>query len=216
MVVGCGRSGTLFMSKVLQILGFDVGHEILGKDGMSSWMHSFGVRQKRVLQNELKEFPKFYIHVTRNPLEVIQSMTVLTHMKRRNALNYFRAICPDETYKYKDYELGVFYWIFWNQMIEKRGAGVDIRVKLEDLSTEKGIKDLCKALKVRFSKLKMSKIKALGKEQHKVPVRHTTQLISQIPALKETLTLEYLNSLNPNLCDQLIAQAKVYGYDLRK
>ena len=37
LVIGCGRSGTLYTATVLQLLGIDVGHELPGRNGMVSW-----------------------------------------------------------------------------------------------------------------------------------------------------------------------------------
>ena len=37
VIIGTGRSGTAYTSKLLRECGIDVGHEALGKDGVSSW-----------------------------------------------------------------------------------------------------------------------------------------------------------------------------------
>jgi hypothetical protein len=37
IIVGCCRSGTGYMSALFTACGYDVGHERLGKHGISSW-----------------------------------------------------------------------------------------------------------------------------------------------------------------------------------
>ena len=76
LITGCGRSGTMYMAKMLQSAGLDVGHEALGQDGVVSsiwavaddWYPSYHQQRKR---------PAFdvVLHQVREPLATIGSLT---------------------------------------------------------------------------------------------------------------------------------------------
>lgn len=69
-VVACPRSGTGYISKVLQSVGLDIGHEVVGRDGTSDW---------RLTVGELNSYDQV-LHQIRHPLDVIPSlMTIMPH-----------------------------------------------------------------------------------------------------------------------------------------
>lgn len=74
-MLGHPRSGTAFMSKLLGLYGFDVGHERMGKDGISSWM--FGVKENQIFTDfslNRKDFGfEHIIMAIRHPLHIISS-----------------------------------------------------------------------------------------------------------------------------------------------
>jgi len=63
IVVGCPRSGTRFISRLLMEHGMDVGHEVWGRDGIASWHLTYE-----------REFPHPVVHQVRDPLAVIASL----------------------------------------------------------------------------------------------------------------------------------------------
>lgn len=65
-IIGCPRSGTMFISKLFQEHGIDVGHEKMGKDGIAWWY----LAVHRNLKGRI-------VHQVRHPLAVIGSMTTL-------------------------------------------------------------------------------------------------------------------------------------------
>ena len=73
VVTGHARSGTKYMSKLLQAYGYDVGHEVVGKDGISSWC--WGAPPGPVPYGQEKGEHKygFLIQVVREPWAVISS-----------------------------------------------------------------------------------------------------------------------------------------------
>lgn len=214
LVVGCGRSGTLFMSKVFEEMGLDVGHERLGKDGISSWFHSFGNRQKRLIQAQMKNDERIYIHIVRNPLKVINSMVKISKLPNRKALQYFKDVCPDETEGIEnEYELGMLYWYFWNKMIEKRGAGVTTRIKVEDVSTEKGLKNICNVVGIIYEDSILENIKKLGTNTHEINDRDKARIEIADPLFEEK-TLEDLFKINFIYAKNIYELAKKYGYEL--
>ena len=75
LILGHPRSGTGFMSKLFQGFGYDIGHEKMGKDGISSWM--FAVEDKQVFGDKSlyrKDFTfDIVIMSMRNPLDIVCS-----------------------------------------------------------------------------------------------------------------------------------------------
>lgn len=76
VVTGCGRSGTTFSSKWLKEAGFDVGHERLGKGGVSSWYLCSGSSKVPLgpSYSDIKDLNLLIIHQVRDPLDAISSM----------------------------------------------------------------------------------------------------------------------------------------------
>ena len=215
MVVGCGRSGTLYMSKVFAAMGLDVKHEKLGKDGISSWFHSFGNRQKMLIQNQMKEDERIYIHLIRNPIAVINSMVRVSQLKRRRALQYFKDLCPDDTEGiYDDYSLAMFYWVFWNRMIEKRGAGVDIRIKVEDVIQRESYQKLCDVIGHKYDFANLLKIRGISDKTHEIKGSDFNNILKEQPDLKYTKNFDDLVNINYGLAKKVMYLSNEYGYNL--
>lgn len=86
IIVGCPRSGTGYASKF-----FNIGHEKLNKNGISSWCLAFkkpliGPDLKSVNDHFKNKNIKIY-HQVRNPLKTISSFTSITE----RSLNYLIA-----------------------------------------------------------------------------------------------------------------------------
>ena len=74
-IVGCGHSGTFYISEVFQNIGIDIRHERLGEDGVAGWNFTHLKRDG---------FPAFGLdadatvfHQTRHPLNVISSLSLV-------------------------------------------------------------------------------------------------------------------------------------------
>lgn len=89
LVLGHPRSGTTFMSELFQRFGYDIGHERMGKDGISSWM--FAVDDYQVFPDltlNRKDYTFDYIIMNlRHPLDIISS-TYYTENVFRKSLAY--------------------------------------------------------------------------------------------------------------------------------
>lgn len=215
MVVGCGRSGTLYITKVLEVLGFDIGHERLNKDGMASWFHSFGQRQKNVLRRELTDMYKeiLFLHLVRNPIKVIESMSIVSKDKIRRALQYYKDLCPDLAGDYQGLDLATSYWVEWNRQTEKRGCRVDYRINVEKITDEFYFKFLCNILKVPYSDELLNQVRGIGNKVHAVCRGRKKNLIKDHPDLITNLTPQKLkDNINPNLFAELERLAAEYGY----
>jgi hypothetical protein len=203
MVVGCGRSGTLYMSKVFGLMGLDVAHEKLGQDGISSWLHSFGARQKRLIQRDINPDPRYMLHLVRNPVGVINSMVRVSQSKARYALGYFKDLCPDGAGNSVGYELAMKYWTFWNRMTEIRGAGIDKRIRVEDLQKDEIFADLCSSIGVPFHPVVFQNLLDLGTKIHSSNERDICDI-----------TFEEMKEISPKEAKKVSLLAKEYGYEI--
>jgi len=83
LIVGCGRSGTMYTARLLNSFGLDIGHERIGPDGAIGWALAGSV-PFRNHRGEMPD-PRAYewgtiLHQVRNPLDAIASM--MTHHRR--------------------------------------------------------------------------------------------------------------------------------------
>lgn len=123
LILGTGRCGTKYVTKVLAAVGVDIGHEVDGADGMSSWYaigNSPPAFRNKSRGNERRpdtfvgEF-KTVFHQVRHPLKVIPSIAKIFH---------------SDDWKFAGKKLGrnmlalpplaraACFWLEWNEAIE--------------------------------------------------------------------------------------------------
>ncbi|MDQ0200822.1 hypothetical protein [Neobacillus ginsengisoli] len=89
LVLGHPRSGTTFSAKLLRDFGYQVGHEAMKDDGISSWM--FAVEDNQVFTSlglNRKDYTFEYIIMNiRNPVDIITS-TYFTENTSKKSMNY--------------------------------------------------------------------------------------------------------------------------------
>jgi len=96
-IAACARSGTVYMTEVLRRLGYDIGHEAMGRDGSVGY-HLAVVK------------PSGCFHQVRNPLKQIASM----HQHR--SWGFMQHVIDIEG----EGLLGCMqYWLGWNELIEE-------------------------------------------------------------------------------------------------
>lgn len=78
-IIGCGRSGTTYTSKLLQSFGVKVGHEKICDHGISSWclVPDTSLRHIGPSSGDLEGLGIPHVHQVRQPLEVISSATTI-------------------------------------------------------------------------------------------------------------------------------------------
>lgn len=123
LVVGHPRSGTGFMSRLLQAFGLSIGHERMQEHGISSWMQAG--RATAGVWN----WSRFgdVLHVVREPLSVISSMaftvlpkpSVIERMGREIAI-------PREA---GPVEQACHTYLGWNKLIDSRQPRMRVRVE---------------------------------------------------------------------------------------
>jgi len=130
LVTGCGRSGTGYMAALLQKLGLDVGHEVVGKDGLVSWYAAYDVvgmvpphiadwQVKRETFDCVK-----VLHVVRHPLACISSCQTHTD----GAWRHVEYLLPGIR-RLPIIERCMWYWLRWNQEAAKIA---DRRVRVDE------------------------------------------------------------------------------------
>jgi hypothetical protein len=89
LVLGHPRSGTGFMVKLLRQHGYHIGHEVMGRDGISSWM--FVVEDYQVFTDKLlnrKDFEFDYVLMNiRHPLHIVTS-SYFTENPNKPSMDY--------------------------------------------------------------------------------------------------------------------------------
>ena len=129
VIIGCGRSGTKYASNIFKKSGFDVGHEGLGLNGISSWclVPYTDLRVWGPSWKEIKSFDNVVVHQVREPLKTISS------------LQTFEEISWDFIGKFINFNRrdsrtlrAMKYWYFWNKLAEKKAV---ITYKVEDFNS---------------------------------------------------------------------------------
>lgn len=119
LIIGCGRSGTCYISNVFKNAGYSVSHETLnGKYGDVSWFMTF--------ENDRKFEYKVILHQIRNPIDSISSIQTILPRSWKYILARIPEISNSDTLITKCAK----YWLYWNKEAEKRA---DISYTLESI-----------------------------------------------------------------------------------
>lgn len=133
VVVGCGRSGTKYITKVFKRMGIHVGHEAGGPDGVASWYITPGLCAPKALFKKDIPFKRLkatygeftVIHQVRNPVNCISSAQT------------FSSASWEYIAQFVDIDMTnpliwrcLQYWECWNAMAEEIAAH---RFRVEDL-----------------------------------------------------------------------------------
>lgn len=108
LITGFGASGTKYTATIFQKLGYDVGHEKEGKDGVVSWKH-------------LTKHEKYGIilHQVRHPLRVIGSaVTGMPRNLNRIIDDFCKHDMPRPVFKNKLHQT-MFAYVYWNAKAAK-------------------------------------------------------------------------------------------------
>jgi len=107
LVTGCGRSGTAYTARVLQLHGLDIGHEQVGNDGTVDWHAA----------SRLDDFADYVVvHQVRHPLRAIASITTLSAASWRFVARHTAALANAALLR-----RAASHWFMWNRLIEQRG-----------------------------------------------------------------------------------------------
>ena len=120
LIIGCGRSGTGYMAKLFQSWGYDVGHEVEGKDGTANWYKSYEPVTK------LKEDYEHVIHIIRNPVDQISSGQTFGRLE--TWLTIYRFV-PEAHNFHSKIELLMWYWLKTNQLVRDKKPDFTLRIE---------------------------------------------------------------------------------------
>ena len=148
LCIGHPRCGTTSISYYLKEMGYNVEHENMGKDGVSSWM--LAVEDESYPWGNVKKKFQYYfkniIHVVRNPFDAIPSIILENKYSPDNKSYRFRKKhikknlnidLPDANFNnfslLDDIELAIKTFIYWNKICEL--CKPETICKIEDISS---------------------------------------------------------------------------------
>lgn len=121
LVTGCGRSGTHFLGKYLQLNGLDIGHETPSTAGVVGWIYAAdGFCRDRLTTFDHRG------HIIRHPLSMLRSVQTINP----RAWKYIFRYAPECRHDDK-IVAGARYWLYWNRIAME---GASFSVRLEDFS----------------------------------------------------------------------------------
>jgi len=126
LITGCGRSGTVYMSKVLNRAGLRVGHERAGEDGAVSpiWVVGGKHYPRYHQQGQRPEFD-LVLHQVRHPLQAIASLTTTMPSSWKWLAKHVPICLEDHVV-----QLAAEFWLYWNLLAQ--GAS-EYMYRIEDL-----------------------------------------------------------------------------------
>ncbi len=117
LITGCARSGTGYISHVLQKNGLDIGHESMGRDGISSWVMAIMTDEPAwgPIPSEV-QFEHIF-HQVRDPLKVISSVYI---SEPQISWDYIIKNIPEINLEDSKAEKTAKYWYYWNLRADER------------------------------------------------------------------------------------------------
>jgi hypothetical protein len=128
LIVGCARSGTFYMSTLLQRSGIDIQHEKMGKQGTIAWPMTVGSLSVKG--------PLFYgrfkhiFHQVRHPLRQITSRSIQNSDLGDPRWIFVREHIPEIRKTDSILVSCAKYWYYWNLKAEKIAQW---RYRIEDI-----------------------------------------------------------------------------------
>lgn len=93
LITGHPRSGTAYMAQLYQRNGYDIGHEVLGKDGTSNWQQAafadFYEWGERVPTRGNIEWSEI-IYVMRSPIDLVNSVAFTEQPSQEFRRRFYR------------------------------------------------------------------------------------------------------------------------------
>jgi hypothetical protein len=212
LIIGCGRSGTLYSAEVWRRLGLDIQHERdfrppgeLGKDGFASWFLAVDDPSPPFGPSSHGYHFDCVIHQVRHPLKVIASVAQYILQQGFYSPVFIEKyvpqikLCYDQEFlKYKDKLVlqAAYYWYHWNLMAEvKSTQTVQVEHLIENLP------QLCNMVGIEFFPKNVYNLSSnINARQHHV---------KEEPWV---VTWEDLDNLDHSLCLMIQNLASKYGY----
>jgi hypothetical protein len=120
VILGCPRSGTGYASMLFKHNNIQIGHEALGKDGISSWCLFPGLPDSKLygpsfneVISELNINTIEFIHLHRHPLDVISSLETISNV----SWDYINK-CLKLPLELDKITRSIDFWVNWNLSLE--------------------------------------------------------------------------------------------------
>jgi len=147
LIIGCGRSGTLYGAEVFRALGLNLLHERdvvfnqeCGRDGYASWFLTVDDPQPPYGPNAVGCEFQYILHQVRDPLKVIASFAQFILQQGQKSPAFLEKYIPgfnqeidnpDLSHREKLILQSSRYWYHWNLLAEKKASETIQIEKLE-------------------------------------------------------------------------------------
>jgi hypothetical protein len=189
LIVGCGRSGTKYISRVLSSGGLDIGHEFMGKDGIASWLLAVDAESAPWGPRRRDFRFRTILHQVRHPLAVISSAQTFAQASWGFICQHIRCE-PEEPLALRCAK----YWRYWNERIE---PDAEWRYRVEDVPIIWN--ELCERTRCTATDAALAVV---------------PRDLNSRKGIYDPLTWNTLRSLDAPLCLAIQQQASRYGYRL--
>jgi len=209
VVVGCGKSGTNYMAHYFGHMRFALGHEVMGRNGISSWYEVSDQRSKDI-QQYYEGHQCLYIHLVRHPLDVIASLWRPEVIRGRRGLQFFHINCPEYDCL-TGYDYVAKHWVVWNKKVEENFSEVNpVLLQVEIANRPAAIAYFCDQLGVEYTQDLVDKIRKMSTNTH-------SKAKKEIPLVKaqghEIIpTDDLVNHIDPTILAEVRDLANKYHY----
>lgn len=207
LCIGHPRCGTQSISYYLNQMGYNVGHENMDENGVSSWM--LAVEDENYPWGDIKDKFRYYfknvIHVIRNPYDAIPSIILENKyspdnksykFKKKHIQKILNINLPDVDFNnlslLDETELAIKTFIYWNKICQL--CNPETICKIEDISPLQKFNTKCILLNITKQN---SNKKYLGKIYEKPYISN-----------------EIYEKINNNLKHELYLFCKKYNYNM--
>jgi len=189
LIVGCGRSGTRYTTKVLQRAGLDIGHEKPRQHGMVHW-------KSVVVQGHLDAHDVVW-HQVREPLGVISSFHTVGESSWQFICKHEQRIGMDDPLLLRCMK----YWHYWNQRCEEVAA---VTFRVENMAAI--LPNILRRMNIRVDG-------RVTEDAMRVPDNdHTRKRGHRRSGMYSPITWADMESVETALASSIRTQAKMYGY----
>jgi hypothetical protein len=204
--IGCGRSGTKYVSKVMSLVGLDIAHENNGLDGTASCYAMTPPPYPMFEENEKRNSSPHggqdcskvqwnsTIHIVREPLAQIESAYIVLNQQHWKHFSHHFGV----SYKLPKLYRCMKYWYVMNKYCESIS---DKTIRIEDFELKWDLITSMIGIDVDFPK-------------NQVPTNTHRDLRNKIPYAEKDFkpTWDTLNQIDPVLTLQIRKKATLYGY----
>jgi len=188
LITGCGRSGTTFITKFLNLNGVKVAHETDAPDGMVSWYLAVESDEAICCPGSNRFKFKHIFHQVRDPLKTIASMSQEPVL----AWNYVCSFIPQVKMTQTGMVRAAKYWYYWNLRAEMKSEWT---YRIEDIDAV--VKKMSHKLGIKLDPALLAKVPRDTNTRH-YNVTCTWAKLRKI--------------LRPSMYERIVSMAKRYGY----
>ncbi len=206
VVVGCGRSGTLYTTRYFAKMGLLVGHEKWYSNGITSWYLCLDSQYNKFKQLKHKTSFKIF-HQIRHPLKVISSFIP----RKRFTEEIFHKIKSNE----EESRLlqCMKYWYYWNKLTESLFKP-DLRYKVENMNKDFVIKAITGVIGIKLTEIQITNIQKIPTDIHTANIANDViHFDAMHKKYSKVYTWNELENEDVDIFNKIQTLAKEYGYN---